>query len=103
MVVGEAMPGPPGISGPGGGTQPAERLWTDPKDSGLSSLKEALSDGWWWEETAPTLGKIPVMGGATPSLGKAPIVGGGGPIPGRLKRASSSHQTSNTDPGVLAT
>lgn len=70
MVVGEVMPGPPGISGPGGGQQPAERLWTDPKDSGLSSpLKEALSDGWWWEEAAPTLGKIPVMGGATPSLG----------------------------------
>lgn len=77
------MPGPPGISGPGGGQQPAERLWTDPKDSGLSSpLKEALSDGWWWEEAAPTLGKIPVMGGATPSLGggEAPIVGGAAPL-----------------------
>lgn len=89
MVVGEAMPGPPGISGPGGGQQPAERLWTDPKDSGLSSpLKEALSDGQWWEEVTPTLGKIPVMGGATPSLGESTYCGRGSPTPGRLNRAS---------------
>lgn len=86
MVVGEAMPGPPGISGLGGeaGQELAGRLGADPKDSGLSSpaLREALSDGWWWEE-----------------VGKVPVVGGGSPTPGRLNRDSSSHQASNTGPG----
>lgn len=95
------MPGPPGISGPGGGQQPAERLWTDPKDSGLSSpLKEALSDGQWWEEVTPTLGKIPVMGGATPSLGGKHLLWEGQP---HSRKTEQSLQTSNTDPGVLAT
>lgn len=46
MVVGEAMPGPPGNSGLGREQPPAGRLWADPKDSGLSypALREAPSD-----------------------------------------------------------
>lgn len=70
MVVGEAMPGPPGNSGLGGEQPPAGRLWADPKDSGLSypALREAPSDQWRWEEAAPTLGKVLIVGGGSPAL-----------------------------------